>query len=112
LADQIGRAWEVEQIDALPLVRRVKKRGVHRMVVLPFFGFEVTGARARFDVALAARFPGSKQQRFGKGGLSARPSTSEQDVVYVSGPVSGHLGDLLPRWRLLQAQLAKTSIVT
>ncbi len=95
LADQIGRAGGVDEVDALAQVIHVEDRGINRVLVLFLFFFKVGKRRAINDGTFAVDGVAGKEHGIDERRFPAAAVAGEQDIADVSGSVGGHIVWLL-----------------
>ncbi len=80
VADEVGVAGGVDEVDlvVIPLERSHRQR--HRHAALVLFGVVVEQRRAVIDASLPVDCAGAIEQRFGEGRL-ARPVVADEDDV-------------------------------
>ena len=79
LADEIGKARRVDQVDARPLRLEVEQRRAQRVLVLLLQRVEVADRRAALDAAARRHRAGLDQQRFGQRRFARRTVADERD---------------------------------
>ena len=89
LADKVGIAWRVDDVEASGVVEVNQARFDSVLVVLLFF-VEVADAGARVDAGRMVNGSGFGEQRVGQHGLAGRAVPAENDVADVLDFVLSH----------------------
>ncbi len=91
IADEVGIAGRVDQVDLLAGPGEMPQVAVDREMPAFLFFVDVEGAGAVVDRALAAGRAGGEKQGVGKAGLARRPMSSEGDVADIGDVIGrGH----------------------
>ena len=91
IADEVGIAGRVDQVDLLAVPGQMPEVAVDREMPALLLVVDVEGAGAVVHRALAAGGAGGEEQGVGKAGLARRPMSSQGDVADIGDVISrGH----------------------
>ncbi len=98
VADEVGVAGGVDQVDLLAVGFEVEQVAVDREVAAFLFVFDVGDARAVVDRAAAVGRPCAEEKGVGKAGLARRPMSGQGNVADIGDVIGrGHWRFVSPR---------------